>query len=546
MFRVLWFCLILFPLAGLAVWLVGSPGAFSAEWLGYHIEMNTSLALVGFAVLIGLALLGSRWIGLTVRGPETFAAYRRERRRARGFSALSRGMIAVAAGDSGEVRKLARQARKLLDEPALTLLLSAQAAQMDGLHDAAEDYYRDMLGVEETEFLGLRGLFLASLRKGDRIAAEDYASRAFELRPETPWVSSALFELHSAHKNWAAAADLLTASVKAKLIAPDVAKRRRAVLLTEQARAGDAKSRSDEALKAAQTALDLAPGFAPAALVAAKYLIEQGKTWKAAEVIETAWSVIPHPQLAALYGKARQGEGERAHAKWVRGLADFNKDHIESRLLRAAQNISLQQWKGARRALKGLVDDYATVRVCELMAQIERGEHPDTDQGREAARLWLKRAVSAPRDAHWMCGTCGREATDWQAICSNCGAFDGLSWQAPNDLILAPAEFGDEVEDETLGALVVTEGALGVTPGGADEAVPEGVPEVLEIEGQAPAKAKPRSRPMSYARLVDEEKREGVRDPSNVGAPDDPGPDSSLSSDDPYDPRPEASFERDW
>jgi HemY protein len=502
--------------------------------------MNTSLAVAAFAVLIGIALLLSRWIGLTVRGPETFAAYRRERRKSRGLAALSRGMVAVAAGDSAQVRKLAARARKLLDEPAMTLLLSAQAAQMDGLHDAAEDYYRDMLASEETEFLGLRGLFLAAVRKGDRAAAEDYATRAFELRPDAPWVSTALFELHSAHKNWAAAADLLDASVKAKLVAADVAKRRRAVLLTEQARAADAKGAAQEALDAAQKALGLSPGFAPAALVGAKYLIEQGKTWKAAEVIETAWSVNPHPDLAVLYGKAKSGEGERAHAKWVRGLADFNKDHIESRLLRAAQNIALQQWKGARKALKGLVDDFATVRVSELMAQIERGENPDTEQGREAAQLWLKRAVSAPRDAHWMCGTCGRESLEWQAICSNCGAFDGLSWQAPNDLILAPAEFGDEVEDESLGAVVVREAQL------EDQDLPQDAKEPSDREPNPGNQGKMASRPMSYTRLIDEEKREANRDLSNVRAPDDPGPRGGASTDDPFDPRPQESFEQDW
>ena len=112
--------------------------------------------------------------------------------------------------------------------------------------------------------------------------------------------------------------------------------------------------------------------------------------------------------------------------------------------------------------------------------------------------------------------------------------------------ILAPAEFGDEAEDETLGALVVTKGALGMAPEEADEETDEVVPEILEVEAPASMKAKPQPRPMSYARLVDEGKREGPRDLSDVRAPDDPGPGSSQSSDDPYDPRPEASFQRDW
>ncbi|TNE38382.1 MAG: heme biosynthesis protein HemY, partial [Alphaproteobacteria bacterium] len=166
MYRVLAYCLVAFPLAAGAVWLATREGRFQADWLGYHIEMNTSLAVVVYVALIALILLFVRWTGLVVRGPETFFAYRREHRRALGLSALSKGLVAVAAGDSAEVRKLARQAHKLLDEPALTLLLSAQAAQLDGNEKKAESFYRDMLDQEATEFLGLRGLFMIAARRG--------------------------------------------------------------------------------------------------------------------------------------------------------------------------------------------------------------------------------------------------------------------------------------------------------------------------------------------------------------------------------------------
>ena len=49
-------------------------------------------------------------------------------KRRRGYKALSQGMVAVAAGDAGEAARLARRADGLLNDPPLTLLLSAQAA----------------------------------------------------------------------------------------------------------------------------------------------------------------------------------------------------------------------------------------------------------------------------------------------------------------------------------------------------------------------------------------------------------------------------------
>jgi HemY protein len=530
MFRVLFYCLIIFPIAAVSVWLVQRPGRFSANWLGYHIEMNTSLAVVIFFFLVGSALLFARWTGIAVRGPETFVAYRKQLRLARGYTALSQGMVAVAAGDSAEVRKLAKQAHRLLDEPALTLLLSAQAAQLDGDEGRAERYFREMLDVESTEFLGLRGLFIMAARRGNQEAALDYAERAAALRPDTPWVGEALFELNSAQQNWGAAADLLENSVKAKTIGKDVARRKRAVLYTEQAIAEDASSNAAEALSMASQALDLAPGFGPAAVVAAKHLINQGKTWKAAEVIETAWNVGPHPDLATLYGKIKSADTDKARAKWVRGLAKFNKDHVESRLLRARQNINLGQWKSARRSIDTLLESFASVRVCELMADIEKGEHGRSEVVSEAARAWLAKAVVAPRDAHWMCGTCGREAPAWSAVCNNCGAFDDLDWRAPREMTLVPIE-GDSDVDESTGALLVLaeeaeeESATGIEPSVVDSVL-------------LPQKSKEGLPQAAFTRRSDEARQDGGRDFSDLYAPDDPGPGGS-SSDDPFDPRPE-------
>ena len=68
-----------------------------------------------------------------------FLRRRRERRRRAGYRALTQGMVAVAAGDPQEARRFARSADALLADPPLTLLLSAQAAQLDGDETAAKN-----------------------------------------------------------------------------------------------------------------------------------------------------------------------------------------------------------------------------------------------------------------------------------------------------------------------------------------------------------------------------------------------------------------------
>lgn len=451
MWKAFWFLFVIAGLAAGGAWLADNPGDFAVTWFGYRIETSFALVAVLLILFMALLLYVYRLLLRTIGGPVALLTWASTRRQVRGQEALRQGLVAVAAGNPSEVRKLAARANALLNDPPLTLLLSAQAAQLEGDEKRAAKAYKKMLDNPETEFLGLRGLFLQSARSGNRLEALGLAERAFELQPETPWVFNALFELQSAIGEWSAAAQTLEKSVASKHIEAGVARRRSAVLYTEQALdaggKGEAKEAEDWGLKAAE----LSPGLVPAAVLAARHHIRAGNLWKAAETIEKAWTASPHPDLVPAYAEARKGrdpetEDIKADAKWLKGLADFNRDHIESRLLRAAQDLALGRTKPARKHLAGLAEGYATARVCKLMADIEAA-----DGNEDLARDWLSKTVIAPRDAHWMCETCGRESAAWTSTCNNCGAFDTLSWQAPADLIaglvLEPVEAEAPGED---------------------------------------------------------------------------------------------------
>ena len=69
----------------------------------------------------------------------------RARRRARGFAAISRGLIAVGSGDARAAERSATEARRLLGDESMTLLLSAQAAQLSGDRPGAEAAFSRML-----------------------------------------------------------------------------------------------------------------------------------------------------------------------------------------------------------------------------------------------------------------------------------------------------------------------------------------------------------------------------------------------------------------
>ena len=113
----------------LAVWFADHPGRVEIEMLGYAIYTEQVGLLVGGVVLFTtvVAVLYQVWRSLR-RAPRRIVEYRRASKRQRGYRALTQGMVAVAAGDSKEAKRFARRSGKLLNNPPLTMLLSAQAA----------------------------------------------------------------------------------------------------------------------------------------------------------------------------------------------------------------------------------------------------------------------------------------------------------------------------------------------------------------------------------------------------------------------------------
>src|SRR5687768_16560917 len=194
MWRALVFIGLLCVAAFGAVWLADRPGGVLITWGGYRVETTVAAAAVmAVALAMLLALLWSV-IGFFLRLPSRMSFATRARRRARGYSAVSRGMIAVGAGDPVAARRNAREAERLLGREPLTLLLKAQAAQVSGDRNAAEAAFRRMLDGDETRVLGLRGLFVEARRRGDAEAARNYATEAASRAPAVTWASDAVLE----------------------------------------------------------------------------------------------------------------------------------------------------------------------------------------------------------------------------------------------------------------------------------------------------------------------------------------------------------------
>lgn len=438
MLRALYTFLIVAVLSGIAIWLADNPGDLVMNWRGYEIRTSFVVGVAAMAIAAFLVLLVYRIAVSFIETPASVSRYLEKRRQQKGFLALSRGMVAVAAGDAADAKRYAAQAHKLLDAPPLTLLLAAQAAQLEGDEAGATKYFERMLDAPETEFLGLRGLFIQARRAGDRDGALAHARRAFELRPQTPWAAQAVFEIEAAEEDWDAALKTLDRVVSTKLIPRDEARRRRAVLLTAQAmtaaeaargQVGDAKGPAlERASKLASEAASLEPHFVPAVALAAHLAAETNHQRKGMKLIEEAWKTVPHPDLADVWLDMIDGESGYDRAARAQALAARNPDHVESHILIARGAIGARDWAAARTALALYAGPAATSapsqRICELMAEIEEGEFGD----RGAARSWLSRALHAPEDPQWT-GT-GYRSHRWSPINPVTGEFDALTWTA--------------------------------------------------------------------------------------------------------------------
>lgn len=430
--RALFFFLKLAIVIAVAVWLVERPGSVAIEWGGYLVETSTGVLILLVGLLVVLAALGYRLRHGVLRAPGRMRQKRHAARREKGYRALTQGMVAVAAGDAEAAQRYARRADILLHEPPLTMLLSAQAAQLNGDQEAARRYFEAMLKRPETEFLGLRGLLNQSLRTDDPARALALAHRARALKPKTPWVLHTCMDLEIRQGRWGDALRTLDDAVRARVIDPERGRRLRASMLVERSRAAEGKGDLRAAAEFVHTATQLLPDFVPAVVREASLLDRAGKRKAAVKLIERGWEREPHPDLVRLYNALGPADEDAlARVKRLERLNSLRPDHPDGLTALAEAELAAQLWGSARTHLLKVEAVRPSRRVYQLLADLEQSEHGDS----AAARNWLAKASSADPEPAWTCTDCGAAAEIWTGLCGNCGSFGTLSWRVPHGTI---------------------------------------------------------------------------------------------------------------
>jgi HemY protein len=423
MIRVLVYLLIIGALAFGVVWLADRSSEVTIIWHGQPIDtLDTVLLLAVAAVAVAAVVLWS-FVRAIIRSPGLIARTIETRRGGRGYRAVSQGLIAVGSGDIRAARKFKDEARRIAPNEPLTLLLSAQTAQLSGEGEAAAATFRQMAGRDDTKVLGLHGLFIEAQRRNDPAAALLYAEEAAKHATVPNWAGQAVLQFRCVAGDWSGALERLERNHKSGLVDKDTYRRQRAVLLTAQALALEDTDR-DRAKALALEAVKLAPTFVPSATLAGRMLGEAGELRKAARIIEAAWVWNPHPDLADAYAHLRPGDSARERLARIEALAAKSPGDVEAALAVARAALDAQEFAIARAALSPLIAS-PTKRVAALMAELEEREHGDEGRARE----WMTRALNARRDPAWTAD--GFVSERWLPVSPVTGRLDAFAWRDP-------------------------------------------------------------------------------------------------------------------
>ena len=186
----------------LFVLLVLAAGVAAAFWLsdlGGDVQIQVGETTIATSFPIALLLLAAAFlvlhlilaaIGALRRWPARMRARRMERRRAEGDVAVTRALLALAAGTGDAARLEVRRARAALGDTPQTLLLAAEAERLAGRKEAAEAIFQALAQRKLCPLLaqprgaGRAPLALAAVdQTADAASAAALERQAFEADP---------------------------------------------------------------------------------------------------------------------------------------------------------------------------------------------------------------------------------------------------------------------------------------------------------------------------------------------------------------------------
>lgn len=440
MFHALWFFIKVAFVSTGAIWLATRPGDVTINVMDYNITMQAGFFFIALAGFLFVSLFLLRFIRSVLFLPKTIATYRAADRRKKSFRALTRGLVAVAAGDAKKATYYSKHTQGLWpDINGLSLLLEAQAAKLRGEDGFAQNRYEHLLKDKEAAFLGVRGLLKTALDQDDFARALDFARQAEKQHPKKPWVIKCVYELEIKNRLWPDALRTNHKAEKFKVYEKDkIISDRVAIFLYQHdkaLRAGDDK----RALSEVEKAYKLDEGFVPSVTRYVNLLLKNNKTKKSAAIIEKAWKKNTHPDLADLWTRLAPSSKGKDVTKdmtrtmqWFEKLISFNPQCAEAYITAAHASMDMGHWGEAKAYLVTAEKLYPSARLYRLQAIVEQ----HSTQNDDSIHRLMERAADALPDKAWICQETGMIYDEWQAIAKPHGGFNTIRWDVPGARII--------------------------------------------------------------------------------------------------------------
>ena len=407
-----------------ASWLAAQSGTTRLDWLGYRIEVQTSIlvAALGFLCLI-VIFLDRSWSAIKL-WPRLLGAGWANRRRQQGEQALGLGLVALAAGDLRSARRQARKAERLMGRGMLPDLLAAQSAHALGDTGAAKRYFTALAGQRETAYFGQLGLMQLHIGQKDQAAALSSAQKALALQPDSRAAGHHLLAHHLDRENWSDALDALQVLRTDSYLEPaDKARYTRQIACLSWLQA--VASTGSEQDKKLGEALKQQSDFLPAILSKAASDAESGHSKRSLKMLEKQFTIQPHPDLIALIKQA-SGDNDGQLISRLSKLAGRSIEPDEAKLVVARAALDTGIWASASNLLSQVGPDGQTNAYFLMQAELaEIAEKPAEVQ---AAMI---QAAHAPHGPAWRCSDCQVITPQFEAICPSCGSLAGVDWQPP-------------------------------------------------------------------------------------------------------------------
>lgn len=432
MLKALWFVVKIGIFVGAVLWVAERPGSVRLEWMDTVVNVQMGFFLACLLVVILFSIFVYRVIRTFVDFPASYRYYAQIKAKDKGYHALTRGLTAVAAGDTKAALREAKKARTLLPgDTGLPLLLEAQAARLDGREGDAQQSFAALLENKEAAFLGVRGLLQASLDAGDDEGALALARKALALHPKQPWILKTVYDLELRLRHWHDAGDILDRLVKAGAFGKDEAKYDKAAMALALAMEAEDEGLIDVADMQYKKARRIDGDFVPGVVLAAQYYLRRGHRGKAVSLIERAWKKSPSGAYVLVWGDlmpAAKAGDMLSRVRWFERLVALNPESADGHFVAGMVAMDCGLWGEARQHFAKAEDIEPSAKLYRALAVLEE----KAAGNEEAARKWLEKAVDAPEDKAWVCRESGRIYEEWMAIAQPHGSFNTIEWAAPN------------------------------------------------------------------------------------------------------------------